>query len=121
MAFDTPASLDSSDYVALGPGAGHYGLTTGHQLFNYIEPQDTNVFGSIGNTTTPVLVQLSCSTLNGAGTEISQATTGLLSTGTAAPTTIGTTACASPSWDTSVAPPKATTYAYDSAGRCSAW
>ena len=38
MSFDTPTGLDSSDYVALGPGSGHYGLTTGHELFSYLEP-----------------------------------------------------------------------------------
>jgi len=119
MSFDTPTSLDTSDYVALGPNAGHYGLTTGHEMFRYVEPQATgsNVFGSIGTTTTPVLVQLSCSTLNSAGTEVSQSTVGSLSTGTSPPATIGTTACSAPSWDQSVAAPKATTYTYDDQGR----
>ncbi|MGH7789753.1 MAG: hypothetical protein ACRERC_22990 [Candidatus Binatia bacterium] len=119
LSFDTPTSLDTSGYVAIGPGSGHYGLTTGHQLFRYLEPQDNaaSIFGSIASNTAPVMVQVTCSTLDAAGTQVSQSTTGMLSASTSAPTTIGTTVCPSPSWDQSVAPPKATTYSYDAEGR----
>jgi hypothetical protein len=118
MSFDTPTALDSSDYVALGPGAGEYGLTTGRQSFSYLEPQeDSDVFGPLADTTSPVLVQLTCSTLGSNATVVAQSTTGLLPTSTSAPTTIGTTACSSPSWDSSVAPPKQTAYTYDGDGR----
>ncbi|MDX2165432.1 MAG: hypothetical protein SF182_00135 [Deltaproteobacteria bacterium] len=119
LSFDTPTSLDASGYVALGPGSGHYGLTTGHQTFRYLEPQvdAAAIFGTIGTVTTPVLVQASCGTLSSDGTTVSQTTRGMLATDTSAPTTIGTTACPSPSWDQSVAAPKATAYTYDGEGR----
>jgi hypothetical protein len=119
MSFDTPTTLDASGYVALGPGSGHYGLTTGHQTFRYLEPQvdAAAIFGAIGSVTTPVLVQLSCSTLSSDGTTVSDTTRGMLATDSSAPTTIGTTACPSPSWDQSVAAPKATSFSFDGEGR----
>lgn len=117
--FDTPTSLDGDGYVALGPGAGHYGLRTGRELFSYLEPQAdaTSIYGAIADTSGPILVQLTCGTLTDAATAIAVSTTGLLPADTAAPGTAGTTACGTPAWDTSVAAPKQTAYTYDGIGR----
>ena len=119
LSYDTPTSLDSEDYVALGPGSGHYGIVTGHQLFRYIEPQENaeTIFGAIAADTEPVLVQLACNALGDGNVTVANATSGQLSTGTDAPTTIGTTACAAPTWDTAVAAPKQTAFTYDGNGR----
>jgi YD repeat-containing protein len=119
LSFDTPTSLDSEGYVAVGPGSGHYGIGTGHQLYRYVEPQEdaAAIFGAIGTSTEPSLVQLACNTLGAGDTTVATTTRGQLSTGTAAPTTIGTTACAAPTWDTAIAAPKQTAYTYDGNGR----
>ncbi len=118
--FDTPITVDpDTNFLPLGSGSGHYGVMVGHQTFSYAEPQNgANQHGAVGATTSPLLVYLTCSTLTSDGRAISQASMGLLPTSTSAPSSAGLVpACSSPSWDTTVAPPKQTTFSYDSHGR----
>ncbi len=116
--YDTPSAVNSAQYIPLGAGSGHYGLTTGHETLSYAEPQEDNLFGSLGTSTDPLLVRLTCSTLSSDGNTISAATTGLLPTSTAAPPTAGIiSACTALDWDQTVAPPKVTSFTYDSHGR----
>ena len=121
MEYDTPSTVNpSTNYLPLGSGSGHYGLMVGHQTFSYAEPQlpGVNQFGSVGATTDPLLVHLTCSTLTGDGRAISQASTGLLPTTASVPAFVGDVdQCNSPGWDQSVAPPKVTSFTYDSHGR----
>jgi YD repeat-containing protein len=118
MQYDTPAGVDDEQYVAVGAGSGHYGLMTGHETLSYAEPQEENLFGSLGTGTDPLLVRLTCSTLSDDGTAISAATAGLLPTSAAAPSTTGIIpACTTLGWDETVAPPKVTSFTYDTHGR----
>jgi YD repeat-containing protein len=120
MAYDTPSSVDQSGYLDLGSDATHHGLMKAHQTFSYAEPQDGTaaVHGVAAQSDTPLMVQLTCNTIGSGGTAVSDTTTGLLATSAATPTTMGViSACASPSFDSSVAPPKTNRFAYDSAGR----
>lgn len=117
MAFDTPTVVDSSQHLTLGVGAGHYGIMTAHQTFSYTEPVDDDVHGEVPSEQ-PILVQLTCSTLDPAGIAVRQATSGMLSASSTPPASLGVIeACNAPSFDDSVAPPKTSEYTYDAAGR----
>jgi len=117
MAFDTPSTVDSSQHLNLGAGSGHYGIMKAHQTFSYTEPVDQDVHGDLPSGT-PILVQLTCSTLDSSGTVVHEATSGLLTNDSATPTSPGViAACSSPNFDTSVAPPKTSVFTYDGAGR----
>jgi hypothetical protein len=59
MQYDTPTAVDSQQYVPVGAGSGHYSLTTGHETLSYAEPQEANLFGSLGTSTPP---RISCGT-----------------------------------------------------------
>jgi YD repeat-containing protein len=77
----------------------------------------------IGGDEVPVQVSLSCRTLTTdsgeeqAGTAVKQEIFGSLPNSAALPTPGMITECGTPSWETSVAPPKVTTYGYDASGR----
>ena len=122
--FDTPTTVTDGFYV-LGPGAGIYGLKTASQLFAYLDEDNNQLHGKLGQTTGPIQVTLNCgqlaksnSTVPPPGSAIMNSTFGLLPNTAKPPSTPGKIpACTSPSWDTSVAPPKLTTYTYDTVGR----
>ncbi len=123
--YDTPAVVGSDGFLSLGKGAGHYGLVKAQESFFYLDANSTAAPGTAASGDTPVLVKLACNALTAdagtetAGTQIKEASVGLMSTGTAPPATPGIIdACAaSNSWDASVAPPKTTTFTYDAVGR----
>lgn len=135
MAYDTPATRNSDQYLSIGPGSGLYGLPTAQQSFIYLDPDDSppGTHGTLTDTDGPMLVKLLCNTLTtDSGTEtqgsnIKTSTVGLMDTSTSEPATLGVIdACSQTTpWTAAVAPPKTSTLSYDAHGRgighTSAW
>ncbi len=129
MEYDTSSSVDTDQYLKLGPGSGHFGLPVGQLSFVYLDNDETEIgaHGSLGDREDPILVKLVCNTITRAatgeaeelGTNIKAAVHGLLANDTEQPAVVGVVeACANPEiFDETVAPPKATTYVYDESGR----